>query len=119
MKESELLTFAKAALDYSGLVYWRVANGPVLCRNGTKLVYRKSLIAGFPDLAGINKQGIFWAMELKTAKGTVRPEQKVWLKKLADSNANTCIARSPEDVLAFIERLGGNLPPSRVKVKTA
>lgn len=109
MKEAELLSFALSALKISGLVYWRVSNGASLYTVGGKTRMRRSSIKGFPDLAGITPQGVFWAMELKTKIGRVTPEQKDWLKKLYESNANTTIARTPEEILAFIELMGGKV----------
>lgn len=118
MTEAELLRFTMDALSYSGLLHFRVPVGGVAhSLGGGKIIYKKSPMKGFPDVAIVTRQGVLSVLELKSKTG-LRPEQKDWIAKLEATNANTCVARTPEEVLQYIERLGGNLPPSRV-AKTA
>lgn len=105
MTEAELLRFTVDALKRSGLLWWRVSNGASLYTRGTKTFFRKSPIAGFPDLAGILPTGQFWALELKTKKGVISAEQRAWIASIRRSNGVAEVARSPEEVTDFIEKM--------------
>lgn len=109
MTEATLLRFTINALKASGLLWWRVSNGASLYSKGKKTFFRKSPIAGFPDLAGLTPDGQFWAMELKTAKGTVRPDQERWIKNIKKSNGIAEVIRSPSDALKFIYTIEGKI----------
>jgi hypothetical protein len=104
-KEADLLRFTIDALKHSGLVWWRVSNGPSIYTVNKKIAFRKSHIAGFPDLAGITNTGLFWALELKTTKGRLSENQKVWIDRLEKSGATVVVARSTSEVLNFIYAL--------------
>lgn len=113
MKESELSAICKSLLEYSGLLWWRVANGPVIHRLGkgknVRTFMKKSPIAGFPDFAGLTPTGVFWALELKTEKGKVMPHQMDWIDRINESNGISAIARSPDHIRIFIETVGGRV----------
>jgi hypothetical protein len=102
MTEAELQKACIAMLDQSGLVHWRIPLGQA------GMVGRKtgsrgaSSILGFPDLCGITPYGQFWAVELKTDKGRLRPSQKVWIQKLEASGALVRVVRSVGEMGAFI-----------------
>ncbi len=99
VSEAELSAFARKAFKNSGMVFWRVSNGPV--KHGG--IMKKSEIAGFPDWAGVSPWGFFWALELKTATGKLSDEQRGWLKSLGDSGAIVGVARSFDDIVEFIK----------------
>lgn len=61
-----------------------------------------SSILGFPDLCGITPSGLFWAVELKTDKGKLRPAQVVWIEKLANSGALVRVIRSIGEMASFV-----------------
>lgn len=105
MMEADLLRFAHDALNKSGLLWWRVSNGASLYSKGTKTFFRKSPIAGFPDLAGLTRSGQFWALELKSQKGRVSPQQHEWIDKINLSGGRAEIARCPLEVIDFISRM--------------
>jgi hypothetical protein len=98
MKESELLSFAITCLKQSGLVWWRVANGPV--KHGG--VLKKSPIKGFPDLAGVMPNGRFFAIELKSADGKLSSEQIEWITKLNHTGGMAVILRTKDEVREFV-----------------
>jgi hypothetical protein len=102
MKESELLSYALICLKQSGLVSWRVPNGPVTHSVNGNTVRKKSPIKGFPDLAGVLPNGKFFAIELKTDKGRLSPEQLDWITKLNMSGAMAVVLRSKEEIRDFI-----------------
>lgn len=103
MKESELLSYALTCLKQSGLVYWRVPNGPVMHSINGKMIRKCSPVKGFPDLAGVFPNGKFFAIELKTDKGRLSPEQAEWITKLNLSGAMAIVLRSKDEIREFIE----------------
>jgi hypothetical protein len=102
MKESELLSFAHTCLKQSGLVFWRVPNGAVMHSIGGRVIRKCSPIKGFPDLAGVFPSGRFWAVELKTDKGRLSPEQTEWITKLNMSGAMALVLRSKDEIREFV-----------------
>ena len=104
MKESELLTFALKVLKQSGLVYWRVPNGPVMHSIAGKMIRKCSPMKGFPDIAGISPDGTFWAIELKTEKGRLSPEQSRWIAALNESGASAVVLRTKDEIVDFVTR---------------
>lgn len=102
MTEAELQKACIALLDASGLVHLRIPLGQA------GMVGRKtgsrgaSSILGFPDLCGITPSGLFWAVELKTDKGKLRPAQVVWIEKLANSGALVRVIRSIGEMASFV-----------------
>jgi hypothetical protein len=98
MKESELLSFAITCLKQSGLVWWRVANGPV--KHGG--ILKKSPIKGFPDIAGVMPNGRFFAIELKAADGKLSEDQIGWITKLNQSGAMAVVLRTKDELKEFI-----------------
>lgn len=109
--EADLAKATRHLLRYSGLVHWRVSNGPVMHTIGKKTIFKPSEIKGFPDWAGICPDGVFWALELKSPKkSTVTKEQYEWMDKITGSNAICGIANSLQNVIQFIEMVGGKVP---------
>lgn len=53
-----------------------------------------------PDMVG-KPIAQFLSVEVKTAKGTVRPDQKQWLKVVNDAGGLAVVARDPEDVVGL------------------
>jgi len=103
MKESDLLSYALTILKRSGLVAWRVPNGPVMHSiNGGQKVFKKSPIKGFPDIAGVMGNGKFFAIEVKTPKGRLSPEQVEWIAKLNMSGAMAVVLRSRQEIDEFV-----------------
>lgn len=102
MLEAELAKYTRLKLEMSGLVHWRVANGPVLHKIGNRTIMKKSPIAGFPDWAGITPLGKLWTLELKTVKGKIAPHQQEWIDKINGSNGIAEVARTLEEIDEFI-----------------
>ena len=56
---------------------------------------------GVPDRIVITPAGAIYFVELKTARGNLRPEQKVQLRRLRSHNARTAVLYGQEDAIAF------------------
>lgn len=78
---------------------------------GRKIIFKASPIKGFPDLAGVRCDGVFWACELKSDKGKLSEDQNDWIAKLSAAGAITRVVRTPEEMEAFIIELGGKIKP--------
>jgi hypothetical protein len=70
---------------------------------GNKQIRKKSPIKGFPDIAGIFPNGKFFAIELKTPKGRLSPEQVEWISKLNMSGAMALVLRTRQEIDEFIQ----------------
>ena len=66
--------------------------------------------AGFPDLVLVRPPELIM-VEVKTAKGKLRPVQKVWLDALAKVDLITVDVVRPPDADGLIARLTGAPPP--------
>lgn len=61
---------------------------------------------GVSDLIGFRRSdGKFTALEIKTATGRIRPEQKRFIDAVKGANGLAGIARSPTDALKILEVL--------------
>jgi hypothetical protein len=99
MTEAELQKACIALLNASGLVHWRIPLGQSGMHGKAS---GKSSCIGFPDLCGITSEGLFWAVELKTDKGKLRPAQVVWIERLANSGALVRVVRNIGEMAAFV-----------------
>jgi len=109
MSEAELLRFTLHALATSTLIHWRMPVSGVPQSFGKKMVMKKSPVCGFPDVCGLTHEGTFFGIELKSEKGRVSLVQSIVQEKLRGSNAFITVARNPEEVLTFIENIGGKI----------
>ena len=101
MKESELLSFAMSTLKNCGILCWRVQNQASMHQINGKMIMKRSPIKGFPDIAGVFPNGKFFAIELKTEKGRLSPEQTEWITKLNMSGAMAIVLRSTDEIADF------------------
>lgn len=63
------------------------------------------LSVGSADLIGFTNTGRFVAIELKTDKGKLRPEQVIWLKLVEEWGGIARVIRSVEEADALLEEL--------------
>lgn len=77
-------------------------------RNGQRV---RRVRRGWPDVVGCiptriagNNGGAFLAIECKSAKGRLRPDQARTLHELYQAGALVCVARSVDDVIEMLER---------------
>jgi len=57
---------------------------------------------GSADLIGITSTGRFLSIEVKTARGVIRPEQIAWRDMVIAHGGSACIARCVEDIRGFL-----------------
>jgi Holliday junction resolvase len=55
-------------------------------------------ISGVPDIIALNDKGRFIAIEVKTAEGRIRPEQKELINKINELNGVAFVCRSLSDL---------------------
>ena len=73
---------------------------------GGKVVFKKSNLKGFPDYAGLFRNGRLWAAEIKAGKaGKLSPEQVEWITKLNLSGAMAVVLRTREEIDAFVDSI--------------
>lgn len=92
--ERDIQTKCNAILRDLGIPFFHIAKGASHKSKFQRL--------GFPDL-------IFWykgksfSIELKTAKGRVKPEQQAWLNDLSEQGVQVSICRSVEEFTDFLK----------------
>lgn len=87
--------FTKAIIDLARLHGWRSAHfRPAMTAKGWRTPVQGDGV-GFPDLVLVRGTRLIFA-ELKSAKGTVKPEQTEWLLRLGGAGAECYIWR-PKD----------------------
>jgi penicillin-binding protein-related factor A (putative recombinase) len=103
IKEQWIETQIRHYLGLKGVFHWKAKT--VGTYDPTKKVFRKNAgyMKGVSDILGI-WQGKFFAIEVKTPKGRVSPEQKVFLARFQEEGGIAFVARSVEDVKSWIER---------------
>lgn len=102
MKESDIMRACILALSGAGCLIWRNNTGVLPDRQGVPI--RFGLCVGSSDLIGITPDGRFLAIETKTAKGRIRPEQQRFIDAVRAKGGIAGIARSPEDALDLLRR---------------
>lgn len=63
---------------------------------------RKVKASGWPDIAACLPGGRLLAIEVKSARGKLRPAQQVVLERLREAGALVVIARDVNDVIAVL-----------------
>ena len=101
MKEIDIQNSIRAALSKHAVVF-RGNVGKVRMADGR--FFDTGLPKGFSDLFGFRKSdGRIFFIEVKNAKGRVRPDQEHFIKKMEEYGALSGVARSVEDALKIIE----------------
>ena len=85
------------ALSQAGCLVWRNNSGVLKDKTGRPIKF--GLCKGSSDLVGICPDGKFLAVEVKTADGRIRPEQKLFIAAVIAKGGRAGIARSVEDAL--------------------
>ena len=109
LSESDLQRAVMAWLKKRCIMHFRMPLGAVMHQVGGQMIWKKNPLKGFPDIAGVLKRrdkGRFFAIELKTAKGRLSPEQTYWQMALAETGAAVAVIRSIDDLEAFFHEHG-------------
>ncbi len=96
MTEAELLDAVRQACRWSGLLCYHTHDS------------RRSE-RGFPDVVVVGPHGVVFR-ELKAERGRVTPDQREWLDRLTDADADADVWRPddwPTRVLAELAGIGG------------
>lgn len=107
--EADLQRAVMAWLTKRCIKHWRMPLGAIMHQVNGNMIWKKNPLKGFPDIAGVLKRrdkGRFFAIELKTAKGRLSPEQTYWQMALAETGAAVAVIRSIEDLEAFFDEHG-------------
>jgi Holliday junction resolvase len=99
MTESEI---QKEILDWlrrSGWKAWKNHVGPVRVKGARTFNQKK----GSPDIEAI-KNGIFLALEVKTGKGKLDPDQIIWLEDIARHGGVSVVAHSLETAMLGVTK---------------
>lgn len=87
-------TFQRFVVEVARLHGWRVAHFPAsLSVRGRHLTATAYDAAGYPDLTLAHHELGLLFREVKTAKGTIRPQQREWLRVLHAAGANADVWR--------------------------
>lgn len=97
MTESDLMRAVMIALSAEGHVCFRANIGLFYTKDGRPV--STGLPKGFSDLFGMTKCGRFFALEVKTKTGKIRPEQAQFISAMEKRGGIAFIARSTEQAL--------------------
>jgi len=116
MNETQIQQAIRIALgDEPDLVLWRNTTGQTEEWNpsdGSARTLRYGLAVGSADLVGILRArpcgcgpvGMFFALEVKTPTGRVRPEQTQWLELVRRMGGFAAVVRSVDEAKAALAR---------------
>ena len=101
MKEKEIQNMIRLGVNDIAVTF-RANVGTLHTEDGR--VITTGLPKGFPDLFGYRKSdGRIIFLEIKAAKGRLRPEQKAFLAKVQADGCIAGVARSVEEARAIIQ----------------
>ncbi|MCC3691401.1 VRR-NUC domain-containing protein [Staphylococcus capitis] len=101
MTEQKIQNEIILAINQRGHRLFRANAGKVITKDNRVI---KLLPKGFPDTFGYRKSdGKFIAIEVKTEKGKLRPEQIKFKEFIETQNVLYGVARSPQDAIDIIE----------------
>lgn len=100
MKESEIQKQCLTYLVANGFFAWKNAIRGMKVGGGTA----KNPAAGSPDIMAI-KEGLFFAIEVKTATGKVSAHQYAWLQKAHHHGAISMVVRSLDDLITYLDKI--------------
>lgn len=116
--ETKLMNRILIALSEAGCTVWRVETagawvGRQIHKDGNTVtlanarMFTTGLCVGGADIIGIHQAtGRFIAVEVKTPKGRVSPEQQTFINAVRAAGGIAGVARSVEDALELIRSAG-------------
>ncbi len=101
MNETAIMRAIREAVNLTpGCRCWRNHTGKVQAKDGTWHSF--GLGVGSPDLVGI-AYGRLLGIEVKTATGRIRPEQRAWLEAVTRLGGVVGVCRSVDEALALVQ----------------
>ena len=97
--EGQIVNECLIALSQAGCLAWRNDTGGYRTPEGRLIRY--GLCRGSSDVIAIAPDGIFVAVECKTAKGRPTPEQKRFMEAVRAKGGRAGVARSGEEAVAI------------------
>lgn len=104
-KESAIQRSILDALMYMGILAWRNNVAPIPIRRGRQIIGIRRAdqhTIGMPDILCVIR-GHLIGLEVKSAIGKQRPEQKEWQEKLEKAGGTYAVVRSLEDAEKIIK----------------
>lgn len=102
--ESNISNAIMVALSKAGCLVWRNNVGVLPDRSGRPIRY--GLGTGSSDLIGLCADGVFLAIEVKTATGSVSPAQEAFIAAVVRRGGRAGVARSADDALRIAQATG-------------
>lgn len=105
MKEADIQSLILQYLSFARYDHWRSFVGGIPQKNGK--FYSKNPMAGHPDITGFlrKKPHQMFCIEVKSAKGVLSKEQKIWIKMLNRHNVPVIIARSLQQTIDALKEM--------------
>ena len=101
MTEQDIQNLIRAALTPIAMVF-RINTGTVKTHDGR--YFSSGTPKGYSDLSGFRKSdGKMFFLEIKSATGRLRPDQRKFLTEMNKYDVITGVARSVEDAIEIIE----------------
>src|SRR5690554_872736 len=111
--ETKIQNSILIALSQAGCTVWRVETagawvGRQIHKDGSTVtlanarMFTTGLVKGGSDIIGISPDGRFLAVEVKTARGLVSPEQQRFIDAVNKAGGIAGVARSVDDALELI-----------------
>lgn len=97
--EGQVVNECLMALSEAGALAWRNDTGALKVPGGRLIRY--GLCKGSADIIAIAPDGVFVAVECKTAKGRVTPEQRRFLDAVCAKGGRAGVARSGLEAVAI------------------
>lgn len=108
-RETSIVNACLIALSSAGHTVWRQNTGVLKDAAGRPV--RFGLCVGSSDIIGICADGIFLAVECKTATGRPTPAQLAFIRAVRERGGRAGIARSPAEAVALATLPIAELPP--------
>jgi hypothetical protein len=111
MTEAELQSVVLELLDLLG---WRAMHTrPAQTRHGWRTPLQGATASGFPDVLAVRGARVL-AAELKSARGALSADQRLWLDDLARAGVESHVWRPSDWTSGLVEAVLRGHPPDRL-----
>jgi hypothetical protein len=101
MKEANIQAQIMLALSNAGCIVWRNNTGALTDKTGRLVRY--GLCKGSSDIIGVCPDGRFLAVEVKSGRNRLTPEQERFISAVKASGGRAGVARSVDDAIGILE----------------